>query len=142
MCYRIDDCCAPTVAPPAATDTCPREHLHDIIDNDVIPDPNAVQIDPTPIPTEDQAPSLRADGKRATQRRSFPSLQDYPKYAEGTPEYANAAARAARYHAITHHSARKMEWNIRHGYSLGCKPGDSQYLKPCIACQRTGLDPC
>ena len=111
-----------------------------IDDDGQIRDPNEAPTEPTEIPQHDLAPTLRPDGHRATTSRSSPSLADYPRYTEGTAEFANATARAARYHAITHHSARKMEWNIKHGYSLGCKPGDSQYLQPCTACIRTGLD--
>ena len=52
-------------------------------------------------------------------------------YAPGTVEYMNACNRAARYHEITHHSARKMEFNIQVGYGLGCSCFRRRHLASC-----------
>ena len=108
--------------------------FYQINDDGTITDPDAVATEPEVIPSEDAPPSLR------TSRPPAAPTDDVPRYSPGTAEYAAACNRAARYHSITHHTARKMEHNIRHGYGLGCKPGDSQYLKPCQICIRTGLD--
>ena len=102
--------------------------------DDLVEDPDEPESGPTPIPRADGPPVLHA------KRHHAPALAHLPYYAPGTVEHVNACNRAARYHAITHHSARKMKFNIQAGYGLGCKPGDSQYLKPCTVCMRTGLD--